>query len=277
MKITDYPQITTLTANNVFVVDGPEGTKQIKAEDAPFALMNVANVVMHRQIFRGKNLGTSVTTEQKTAIQNGTFTDLWLGDYWVINGVNWRIADFDYWYYGGDTSFTNHHLVIIPDTNLYSAKMNDTSTTSGGYKGSAMYTTNLTNAKSTINSAFGDAVLTHREYITNTVTSGYPSNGEWVNSTVELPNELMIYGSYIYTPAGDGTIVVKRHTISNSQLALFSVAPQYIHVTPTGQRISYWLRDVVSDSRFSRVTEYGGINETAASLEYGVRPVFPIG
>lgn len=277
MKITEYPQITSLADDNVFVVDGPEGTKHIKVEDVPFALMDVANVVMHRQIFRGKNLGTSVTTEQKTAIQNGTFTDLWLGDYWVINGVNWRIADFDYWYYTGDTSFTNHHLVIIPDTSLYSAKMNDTSTTSGGYTGSAMYTTNLTNAKSTINSAFGDAVLNHRDYLINAVTSGYPSAGAWTNSTVELPNEMMIFGAMIYTPAGNGTTVVKRYTTARTQLALFNVAPQFIHTTTTGQRISYWLRDVVSDSRFVRVAEYGSSTETAASLEYGVRPVFPIG
>lgn len=62
-----------------------------------------------------------------------------------------------------------------------------------------MYTSNLANAKTIINSAFGSAVLTHREYLTNAVTNGYPSAGAWFDSNVELPNEIMIYGSLVYT------------------------------------------------------------------------------
>ena len=74
------------------------------------------NAGSHNGIFRGKNLGTSVTQGQWTAIQNGTFDDLYIGDYWVIGGFNWRIAAFDYYLNCGDASFTSHHAVIVPDT-----------------------------------------------------------------------------------------------------------------------------------------------------------------
>lgn len=277
MKISEYPSISSFTTDNIMLVDGNGGTKKILISDAILAALHLTSVENHRRIFRGKNLGSALTAEQKTAIQNGTFENLWLGDYWEINGIKWRIADFDYWYNCGDTPFDKHHLVIVPDTNLYTGKINDTSVSDGGYVGSKMYTTYLATAKSTISSTFGSNLLTHREYLINAVTSGYPSAGAWTDSSVDLMNEPMVYGSYINTPAGNGTIVVKRYTNSALQLALFAVAPAFINTTPEGQRISYWLRDVVSASRFSRVTDYGPATESAPSLEYGVRPAFAIG
>lgn len=277
MKITDYPKATELSSSNVFLIDGPGGTKQIDASELPFALMDLANVGMHRMLFRGKNLGSSITPEQKTAIQNGTFEDLWLGDYWVMGGVKWRIADFDYWYNCGDSAFTSHHLVIVPDSSLYDAKMNNSSTTAGGYVGSAMYKTNLAQAKSTISSLFSDSVLSHREYLITTVSSGYPSSGSWTDSTVDLMNEMMVFGGYMYTPSGNGTIKVKRYTSSAKQLALFMVAPMFIHSNSDGARTSYWLRDIANSTAFVCVSNYGAPQDTSATVESGVRPVFAIG
>ena len=277
MKISEYPRISSFTADNIMLVDGNGGTKTILISDAILAALDLTNVVNRRRIFRGKNLGSTMTAEQKAAIQDGSFKDLWLGDYWEISGVKWRIADFDYWYNKGDTAFTKHHVVIVPDTNLYTGKMNDTSVTTGGYVGSKMYTTYLATAKSTISSVFGSNLLTHREYLIDTVTSGYPSAGAWTDSSVELMNEPMVFGSYVITPSGDGSVIPKRYTNSAVQLALFAVAPSFINSTPEGQRISYWLRDVVSASRFVRVTDYGPGTETAPSLDYGVRPAFAVG
>jgi hypothetical protein len=178
----------------------------------------------------------------------------------------------DYWYNCGDTAFTNHHLVIVPSTSLYSAKMNATNTTEGGYVGSLMYTANLDQAKTTISTAFGDMLLTHREYLVNAVTNGYPSAGAWFDSTVELMNEIMVYGSYIHTPAGNGTIVPTRYTINKQQLSLFRLNPRAIN-----NRVSIWLRDVVSSSYFAYVNYLGYANYTDASSSYGVRPAFAIG
>lgn len=110
-------------------------------------------------------------------------------------------------------------LVIMPDKPLYNAQMNETNITTGGYVGSKMYTKNLAQAKTLAASAFGDLILTHREYLTNAVSNGYPSAGAWFDSTLELPNEIMMYGSLVFTPAGDGTVVVNRYTIGKTQLA----------------------------------------------------------
>lgn len=233
---------------------------------------SVMSVIMRRNIYRGKNLGTSVTPAQKTAITTGTFEDMYVGDYWVINGVTWRIADINYWYNCGDPSFTKNHLVMVPDSSLYATKMNETGITVGGYVGSKMYAENLNQAKTTIQTAFIDLLLTHREYLINAVTNGYPSGGAWFDSTVELMNEIMVYGSYIYTPGGTGPIIVNRFTINKQQLALFSLNPGMIN-----RRQSFWLRDVGSSSNFAVVYENGTANYANALGSYGVRPVFAIG
>lgn len=278
MKMSEYPTTTSFDDSSILIADGTAGTRKIYAKDAILAMLDANSVHNHRLVFRGKNLGTSLTIDQKTAIQNGSFSDLWLGDYWVIGGVTWRIVDFNYWMGSGDTELTTPHIVVMPDSNLGAGAMNASATTTGGYTGSAMYTTNMASAKTLVTSAFGDAVLTHREYLINAVTSGYASGGAWTDSGVDLPNELMIYGSNIYAAAGDGTNNVKRYTNSATQLALFRVVPRFIN-KPDGAsaRISYWLRDVVNATSFVRVSSYGAPQDTSASQSYGIRPVFAIG
>lgn len=315
MKITDYEKIPNLATNNIFLIDGDNGTKTIMASDLAKALVGLLSSKdfisgvnlseldqintlsssdkiligtsngnkaigvdafiapeQRRMTFRGKNLGPVLTTEQKTNIQNGTFKGLFLGDYWYTGGHIWRIVDFNYWYNSGDAAFTNNHLVIMPDGVLYTAKMNETNITEGGYAGSLMHTANLENAKTIINSAFGDAVLTRREYLTNAVTNGYPSGSAWFDSNVELPDEIMIYGSYRFTPARDGSPSAGRYTSSMTQLALFAVAPKFVN-----RRGTYWLRDVVSAISFAAVSGAGIGAHVDASGAYGVRPVFAIG
>ena len=127
MKIREYPKVTELLGNDVFILDRVSGgTKIVEMADLIEQALGSVSVEIRRSIFRGKDLGSVVTTAQKTAIQSGTFDGLWLGDYWTINGVRWRIADFDYWLNCGDTVFSDHHLVIVPDTILYNAQMNAT-------------------------------------------------------------------------------------------------------------------------------------------------------
>ena len=127
----------------------------------------------HNSIYRGKYLSSSVTPAHWSAISSGLFDDLYIGDYWTINNVNYRKAAFDYWLHTGDTECTTHHVVLVPDTKLYNAKMNDTDITTGGYTGSKMYTENLASAKTTIDTAFGSAhILNHRELLSNAVSSG---------------------------------------------------------------------------------------------------------
>ena len=233
-----------------------------------------SNAGAHNSIYRGKNLGTSVTEEQWTEIYNGTFDDLFIGDFWTIGGVNWRIAAFDYFYNCGDVAFARHHAVIVPDTCLYAHNMNDTNITTGAYKGSKMYTEGLSQAKTTINSAFGSShVLSHRIYLSNATSNGRASAGEWTDSTVDLMCEHMVYGSGIFSPVSDGSTIPNNYRVEKGQLPLFALAPQYIH----DHNMSYWLRDVISAAFFARVSGGGYANYGSASTAYGVRPHFCIG
>ena len=269
VNLSELTQINELVSGNKLLVGTTDGNKAIAAEDALFAMLDgFAPVELRRVLFRGKNLGTALTAVQKAAIKDGSFKGMFLGDYWSIGGRIWRIVDMDYWYNCGDTAFTSHHLVIMPDEALYNAQMNTTNVTTGGYVGSAMYKSNLANAKTIVNAAFQGSVLTHREYLCNAVANGRPSGGAWFDSSIELPNEPMMYGHPHFSPTSDGSTVPSIYTISKTQLALFMVCPRFI----VNRSYNQWLRDVVSSVSDDGLTNYYG-----ASTSYGVRPVFPVG
>lgn len=238
---------------------------------APVLAILSSGAGAHNSIYRGKNLGTSVTAAQWAAIADGSFTDLYIGDYWVIDGVNYRIAAFDYYLNSGDTDCTTHHVVIVPDACLYNAIMNGTDTTTGGYIGSAMYTANLEQAKTTIKSAFSGHILTHRIYLTNAVANGRASGGAWCDSEVDLMCEQMVYGSGIFSPVSDGSNVPTNYRVESSQLPLFRHDPSRIY-----NRDNWWLRDIITASTFARVSNHGDADYHAASRFFGVRPAFSI-
>ena len=230
------------------------------------------NAGAHNAIYRGKNLGTSVTEAQWAAIANGTFADLYIGDYWVINGVNWRIAAFDYYFKTGDTSCTAHHVVIVPDTSLYDYAMNDSNTTVGGYVGSKMYTEGLAQAKTKINNAFGSShILSHRQLLVNAVTNGKPSDVSWYDSTVELMTEQNVHGGKIFGAGNDGSTVPYLYTVDKSQFPLFAHDPSMI-----SNEQWFWLRDVVSVADFALVYASGYAGYSSVSAISGVRPAFSI-
>lgn len=274
VNLSELTQINELVSGNKLLVGTTDGNKAIAAEDALFAMLDgFAPVELRRVLFRGKNLGTALTAVQKAAIKDGSFKGMFLGDYWSIGGRIWRIVDMDYWYNCGDTAFTSHHLVIMPDEALYNAQMNTTNVTTGGYVGSEMYKSNLANAKTIVNAAFQGSVLTHREYLCNAVANGRPSGGAWFDSSIELPNESMMYGHPHFSPTSDGSTVPAIYTISKTQLALFMVCPRFI----VNRAYNQWLRDVVSSAYFANVSYNGGAIYHTASNSDGVRPVFPVG
>lgn len=278
-KFADLEAILSVTGTEQMLIHDGNGVKVITVENLHKGLQadidSVRNVLAdgaaaHNCIYRGKNLGTSVTAEQYAAISSGKFTDLYIGDYWVIKGVTYRIAAFDYYYNCGDTNFTKHHAVIVPDTSLYKAQMNTSNVTTGGYTGSAMYKSNLAQAKTTIKAAFGSAhVLTKRELLTNAVNGNTPSGWAWFDSDVELMNEVQVYGSVAWgAHDGNGYNVAS----GDGQFPLFMFDRTKLH-----NREDYWLRDVSSATSFSVVSYYGSASYSGASGSYGVRPAFYIG
>lgn len=227
----------------------------------------------HNSIFRGKNLGSSVSSSQWSAIQSASFDDIFVGDYWVIGGVNWRIAALDYFYNTGDTALTKHHAVIVSDTKLYTANMNDTNTTEGAYVNSKMRTENLEQAKTTIKNTFGSShVLSHRLYLSNATKNGMASGGGWYDADVEIMTEHMVYGNGVFSPVSDGSSIPNNYRIEKSQLPLFIFRPDLI-----SNKQWYWLRDVISSADFASVDSNGGAGSNVASNVRGVRPFFLIG
>lgn len=278
-KFADLEAILSVTGTEQMLIHDGNGVKVITVENLHKGLQadidSVRNVLAdgaaaHNCIYRGKNLGTSVTAEQYAAISSGKFTDLYIGDYWVINGVTYRIAAFDYYYNCGDTNFTKHHVVIVPDTSLYKAQMNTSNVTTGGYTGSAMYKSNLAQAKTTIKAAFGSThVLTKRELLTNAVNGNTPSGWAWFDSDVELMNEVQAYGSVAWgAHDGNGYNVAS----GDGQFPLFMFDRTKLH-----NREDYWLRDVASATFFSYVSAHGFADSGNASRSIGVRPAFCIG
>lgn len=277
-KLSVLGTITAAADTDALLAETGNGGKRILRPH----ILNIAvegNAGAHNAIYRGKYLGNTVSAEAYAAINAGTFdpadtAGLFIGDYWTIDGVSYRIAAFDYWLHCGDTECTKHHVVLVPDAVLYSASMNSSNVTTGAYVGSAMYTSGLSGAKSTINSAFGSGhVLNHREYLTNAVSSGYASAGAWYDSTVDLMNENMVYGSAHFRPQNYlGATIPHTHTIDKSQLPLF----QHDHSRITIIRTWWWLRDVVFSTSFAATdgSGYSGTND--ASISSGVRPAFAI-
>ena len=59
------------------------GKLEYKADTNQTNILLMMNGVNHNMIYRGNNLGASLTDAQHTALSSGNFTDLYLGDYWT--------------------------------------------------------------------------------------------------------------------------------------------------------------------------------------------------
>jgi hypothetical protein len=213
----------------------------------------------------GKYLGDTYTDTQKQAIANGSFEGLNIGDYWTINGVNYRIADFDYYYNIGDTNFTKHHVVIVPDKSLYNAQMNSENITTGAYTGSEMYTTNLDNARTAFDSAFGSQFIpTHRGFYANAVSGTNPSGWAWRDMRVELMSEEQVIGHPVWGVAGHNGFDVGTQ---KTQFKLFTFDQSKINI-----RQWYWLTNVCASNSFAVVSIGGFVRDNGASNSNGVRP-----
>ena len=219
----------------------------------------IDNPYMHRNVFRGKNLGESITEEQLTAIRDGTFDGLYIGDYWEINGVRYRIADINYWKcvgYQESEKVQKPHILIVPDTALGSGQMHTSNSTSGGYKSSTMKTVRLNQIADSLPDVFKNSLISHRMF----------SDGAWGNASVDLMNEVMVHGTYICTDNSN------KQTSDTQQLALFRLAPELKTIG-----VNYWLRNVAGSQTYTLISQYGDASSDMATSTYGIRPVFAIG
>ena len=269
-KFSNYVYVGTnppadLPVNAIWIDPSETGSSGSSSDSSKFLTYDTSGAGFHNCIFRGKSLGTSVSAVQSAAIQAGTFDDIYIGDYWTIDSVNWIVVALDYYYNCGDIACTTHHCVVLPETPLYNAEMNNSVTTTGAYLGSKMYKSGLDAAKTTITNAFGaDHLLTIRQYFANATnkTNGYETAGAWVDATVWLMNERNVYGATAYRNSYKGANLTNEYTIDTSQYPYFTYLKNKINPS----RELYWLRDCVSPDNFANVSNYGDCLNTYASI-----------
>lgn len=324
MKILEYPKAGALKPTDVFLLDGPDGTRGITAENLAEALGAVGdgsglveninlgalaetnllekgdallvskgpsgnrsyilkedlfwnllevsnhgyNDVLHSNYYRHKDLGSVVTEEQFAAISNGTYHDLFVGDFWTIGGYVWDIVDINYFVQTGNAEnpILVQHLAIMPRTHLYVYKMNETNTTGTGYRNSYLFNSGLQIALNIINGAFGEAhILPRTELISYACDSqgNVSSEGFAGGVKVSLPSLYMMFGHGL-----SGNYL--GSTMEAEQLTLMRMHPYYTFV----RNSACWLRDPVNGTNFAATSGFGGFENAAATTGNGVRPVF---
>lgn len=305
----------TLSTSNL-TADGSGGLNALNADVASLnrKMTDVAasNAGAHNGIYRGKYLGSSVTSVQYAAISNGTFDDLYIGDYWTIGGHDWVICDFDYYYRTGSVDVTKHHVVLMPrggmnipaGTALYGAsgtltlldgesattkKWNATSaapsthTTAGGYKYSRMRTIIMKAANTIVVNAFGSA---HVQPITelypnpsDATASGLASNWDWFNvddqSDAKSKSICDLCNEtmvYGHQVWGKGSV----YTNEGYEVGIdkWQLAIFALNRNFANIRAHWWLRSVHSATNAAYVDIYGNAGNTGSANALAVRPRF---
>lgn len=281
MKIQEYPETTELSPNDVFIVDNDEdGTRKIKGENLNFGeggggsiLTSNPDWISHRNTYRGKDLGSIYTDEQQEAVASGTFNDLYVGDYWTINGIRWQIADINYLQLEQEFNIATkeNHLIIVPadSLTLTGYPMNSTKTNASGYIGSKMRSSTIpTIVAPIIYAAFNsNNIMEYLGFGSNGVTNNYVTGNTQYTASIELMNTAMVNGWKYYYDKGVFT--------PTTQLALFRLKPSSI-VSTTGETINnYWLQDIIN-STFLSINRTGRILISEADVLYGIRPFFAL-
>ena len=257
------------------------GSKKLATEEYVTNLvggiLSINNASFHNSIFRGKDI-TSYFTDGSlyNRIANGTFEDLFVGDYIIQNNITWRIAGFDIHLNKGDQPLITHHAVIVPDSNLTTEVMNWEGSTEGGYVGSLVYGTTLPSVLTDyITPVFGNHIIEYRAFLTNGINpTGYNSSGTndgcsnscaWFSRKLDLMDECEVYGCPIHSSSAFDC------GSAYTQLPLFALAPQYILSDE-----SYWLKDVSTSHSYASVTNSGIADGAWTAAILGVRPRFLI-
>ena len=260
-----------------------EFTKNLSTEE--YNKYIEAGISLRRNTYRGKDI-TSYYTDGSLyeMISNGTFDDIYVGDYIIAGGVTWLIADIDNYLYSGDTPLTKHHLTIIPAIPLMNVGMNDTETTIGGYYGSNMVQNilvNLVSEDGIIGKNFKNHLLEYRTILSTSVNKdannsfggnalGASNGWAWFSRKVDLMSEMNVYGGNITSSSFYDT------GLDNQQYALFKIKSDLVYRYNT-QHCIYWLKNVVNAKTFAIVNSAVADNGGASNVPIGVRPRFLIG
>ena len=95
------------------------------------------NAQTHNATYRGQSLGSFNETFAGD-IDNGTFNNMWVGDYFVVNNHTYKIAGFNYKCGHEENTGLANHLIMITDV-LSNQAMNSSDTTAGGFAGTELF------------------------------------------------------------------------------------------------------------------------------------------
>ena len=223
----------------------------------------------HNAIYRGKKLGNVLTGEMLAGIRNGSFSDLYVGDYIETEDNIYRFMDFDYFLgcvsgvSGG--KIEKHHAVLVPDRVMGSSAI-DNHPEATQPKETHMYVNKLPEITRTLKSIFGNDNVAMMDRIIPKTANGEPAGWDWVNVGADLLTEEMVmgHGSWGQWP-GIQIGVLK------GQLAGF----RYSHSLMCSND-DYWLRNKRSATNYALISSGGISSSDVGNLQHGVRPFFVI-
>lgn len=272
-------------------------------------------VEWHNSHYRGINLISdghfANMAALLTAIRAQDWSDIYIGDYveltFTYEGasrtVKFYVGEIDKFYKVGNTSLETHHLVMVTGDLGINQVMNDSNTTAGGYVGSKAHTVTLPALYAILNPLFNNAILTHREHLSNTVlsaqtvslslddgngavtyscnnfpvySSGDPNTpgcvtaGNWYDCNLVLMSEIEMFGNNRFSSSGIDDIMCPE-----GQIAAFKYNR---NLQTLNRTINTWLRNVNSASRFCHCSYSGySLRYDAAFTLIRLRPRFLIG
>lgn len=272
-----------------------DGEPDFPAEDETEWITSIAE--NHNNIFRGDDLfakGYDIN-DICAMIADGSFSDIYIGDYFTLSGdianvpcfveqigddgtkslvestqtvtynTKFRIAGIDTYLNTGDTTFTQHHAVIVPDKNIGTNRMNSTNTAVGGYVNSFMFASVLPVYNTHFDVKLNNHLLTHREILSSSATNSTANNWEWHDIKINLMSEPEVYGSNLWGNKYDAGVNYR-------QFPLFRIASKYIC-----DRNWCWLKAVAGGNEFVAMTSNGNATRNGAGVALAVRPCFCIG
>lgn len=306
VRIKDLPTATP-NKDSFVVIDGENGAHKVPLGALAGIVGRGSIAGFHNSIFRGENLkerfgiseDKAIAAEVSKRIADGSFDDLFIGDYWPVTittefgteTVEIVLAGFDvymgsiYEYFPDEEDcdrLARHHAVCV--TKKQFAKTHRMHTTSSipsdGYRKCEIHTTTLPKYATALNEVLDNHIIE----ICDTFSYDLDSSLENANAPelsgvmtswdydseypthLTLLTERELYGAPAYS---SGPCEVGFET---SQLPLFRLDPS---AKITGSW--YWLKDVACSSAFCGCSNYGLANCYYAGDSGGVRPRFLIG
>ena len=245
--------------------------------------------INHNMIYRGQNLGSSLTDAQHTALSSGNFTDLFLGDYWTKSvtipagtytggdgeevtvaaqtvTLKAVIADFDTFYAGYASSYAGintHHAAVIV-TGFSNVVWNKTNSTAGGYVASLIHKWLVGSALPQIETWFGSAkVLSHQKLLTNAITGDAASGWAWSSQKISLLSECQLYGMKVWG-GSKGTNGAYEPGEAFKKLDVFN----HIDANLLFGNKNIWCRDITSAVGAAYLNDDGDASSNGASYAW---------